>query len=193
MDVICKKKGASATPSYVMMFTLVMIFMVVVLYLASVARLMTHQHHIDDSLTDSVLASLVADDTYYFETDELEDPPTVKFANVNTSFSLYKECMDAAISETPGFYYNFQYDEFICYEVDHSTVKITTFTGSGSAKSVATGRLGVVKTPKGNAVRETSAYARVRFDIKNIIDGSFITKTKDIYCTLEINEMEEVR
>ena len=101
--------------------------------------------------------------------------------------------MDAAISETPGFYYNFKYDEFICYEVDHNTVIITTFTGSGGAKSVTTGRLGAVKTPKGNIVRETSAYARVRFDIKNMIDGSFITKTKDIYCTLEINEMEEVR
>lgn len=193
MDVICKKKRASAAPSYVMMFTLVLIFMVVVLYLASVARLMTHQHHIDDSLADSVLASLVADDTHYFETDELEDPPTVRFANVNNSFSLYKECMDAAISETPGFYYNFKYDEFICYEVDHNTVIITTFTGSGGAKSVTAGRLGVVKTPKGNIVRETSAYARVRFDINNIIDGSFITKTKDIYCTLEINETEDVR
>jgi hypothetical protein len=33
---------------------------------------MTQQHHIDDSLADSVLASLVADDTYYFETDEVE-------------------------------------------------------------------------------------------------------------------------
>ena len=41
--------------------------------------------------------------------------------------------------------------------------------------------------PKGERVKETSAYGRVRFDIKNIIDGSFITKTKDIYCTLEIN------
>lgn len=191
MDVIFKKKRASAASSYVMMFAVVLIFMVVALYLNSVARLMTHQHHIDDSLTDSVLASLVADDTYYFETDELEDPPTVRFANVNNSFFLYKECMDAAISETPGFYYNFQYDEFICYEVDHSTVRITTFTGAGGAKSVTTGRLGQVKSPKGNTVRETSAYARVRFDIKNIIDGSFITKTKDIYCTLKINEMED--
>jgi hypothetical protein len=68
-----------------------------------------------------------------------------------------------------------------------STVKVTTFTGRNGAKSVTTGRLGQVKSPKGNAIRETSAYARVRFDIKSVIDGSFITKTKDIYCTLEIN------
>ncbi len=187
MDVIIRKKKASAAPSYVMMFAMVLIFTAVVLYLVSVARLMTQQHHIDDSLADSVLASLVADDTYYFETDEVSDPATVRFANVNNSFQLYKECMDAAIAETTGFYYNFTYDQFICYEVAGSKVKVTTFTGRNGAKSVTTGRLGQVKSPKGNAIRETSAYARVRFDIKSVIDGSFITKTKDIYCTLEIN------
>ena len=187
MNVIFRKKKASAAPSYVMMFAMVLIFTAVVLYLVSVARLMTQQHHIDDSLADSVLASLVADDMYYFETDEVSNPATVRFANVNNSFQLYKECMDAAIAETTAFYYNFTYDQFICYEVAGSTVKATTFTGRSGAKSVTTGRLGQVKSPKGNVIRETSAYARVRFDIKSVIDGSFITKTKDIYCTLEIN------
>ncbi len=192
MDMIFKKKKASAAPGYIMMFAVVLIFTIVVLYLASMARLMTHQHHIDDTLADSVLASLVADDTHYFGTDEIENPPTVRFANVSNSFNLYKECMDAAISEAPGFYYNLKYDEFICYEVEDDTVKITTFTGPGGSKSVSTGRLGSVKSPKGNIVRKTSAYARVRFDIKNVIDGSYITKTKDIYCTLEINKKEEL-
>ena len=65
-------------------------------------------------------------------------------------------------------------------------VKITSYSGPGGNKSVSTGRVGNVRSPKGDIVRETSAYGRVKFDIKNIIDGSFITKTKDIYCTLEI-------
>ena len=35
-------------------------------------------------------------------------------------------------------------------------------------------------------VTETSAYGKVRFDIRSILDGSFITITKDNYSTLEI-------
>ena len=66
--------------------------------------------------------------------------------------------------------------------------EMPSYTGPSGAKSVSYGRLGSVYSPKGERVKETSAYGRVRFDIKNIIDGSFITKTKDIYCTLEINE-----
>lgn len=66
-------------------------------------------------------------------------------------------------------------------------MKITSYSGPGGNKSVSTGRVGNVRSTKGDIVREKSAYGRVKFDIKNIIDGSFITKTKDIYCTLEIN------
>lgn len=57
--------------------TLMMV--VLTLYLAQVARLMTHQHHVDDSLADSVLASLVADDIYYFETYEMTGTPVIRF------------------------------------------------------------------------------------------------------------------
>ena len=67
MKMIVKKKKATGAIGYVVMFTLALMMVVLTLYLAQVARLMTHQHHVDDSLADSVLASLVADDIYYFE------------------------------------------------------------------------------------------------------------------------------
>ena len=68
---------------YVFMFMTVMILVVLTLYLASVAKLMTHQHHVDDSLADSVLASLVADDVYYFETFESTGTPVVRFKDID--------------------------------------------------------------------------------------------------------------
>ncbi|MDD3138855.1 MAG: hypothetical protein PHX08_07785 [Lachnospiraceae bacterium] len=187
MEVILKKKKASGAIGYVVMFTVALMLVVLTLYLTQVAKLMTHQHHIDDSLADSVLASLVADDVYYFETYEMNGTPVIRFRNVNESYGVFKDCMNAAIADTDGFYYNFAFDDFICYEVEGSTVKITEYSGLSGTRSVRTDRVGSVSTPGGEVVRETSAYGRVKFDIKNIIDGSFITKTKDIYCTLEIN------
>lgn len=187
MDLVLKKKEATGAIGYVVMFTMALLMVLLTLYLAQVARLMTHQHHVDDSLADSVLASLVADDIYYFETYEMTGTPVIRFRSVDEAHSLFVDCMNAAIAETTGFYYNFAFDSYICYEVEGSQVKITSYNGPAGNKSVSYGSVGSVRSPKGDAVRETSAYGRVRFDIKNIIDGSFITKTKDIYCTLEIN------
>lgn len=185
--MVLTKKEASGSFGYVVMFTTALLMIVLALYMAQVARLMTHQHHVDDSLADSVLASLVADDIYYFETLEMTGTPVVRFKNLDNSHRIFVDCMNASIAETTGFYYNFKFDSFICYEVEGSQVRITTWSGPSGAKSTSYGRLGSVRSPKGDIVRETSAYGRVRFDIKNIIDGSFITKTKDCYCTLEIN------
>ena len=182
-----KKKKATGALGYLMMFAIVLFLTVVTLYLAQVSKLMTHQHHIDDSLTDSVLASLVADDVYYFETYESTGTPVVRFKDVDSSYRIFKECMSVAISETNGFYYNFRFDEFICYEVEGSSVKITKYSGTSGSKSISTGTVGSVVSPTGEVVRNTSAYGKVRFDIKNIIDGSMITKTRDNYSTLEIN------
>ena len=69
--MVLKKKAATGSMGYVVMFTMALLMVVLTLYMAQVARIMTHQHHVDDSLADSVLASLVADDIYYFETLEM--------------------------------------------------------------------------------------------------------------------------
>ena len=68
--MINKKKQASGSVGYVFLFLVVMLIMIITMYLMQVAKLMSHQHHVDDALCDSVLASLVADDVYYFETYE---------------------------------------------------------------------------------------------------------------------------
>lgn len=187
MKAILKRKEASGAIGYVVMFTVALLLVVLTLYLAQVAKLMTHQHHIDDSLADSVLASLVADDVYFFQTEELTGTPVIRFRDVDDSHKIFMDCMNDAILETDGFYYNFAFDDFICYEVEGSNVKITSYSGAAGTRSVRNGRIGSVSTPDGEIVRETSAYGRVKFDIKNIIDDSLLTKSKDIYCTLEIN------
>ena len=187
MKMIVKKKKTTGAIGYVVMFTLALMMVVLTLYLAQVARLMTHQHHVDDSLADSVLASLIADDIYYFETYEMTETSVIRFRSVDEAHGLFVDYMNAAIAETTGFYYNFAFDSYICYGVEGRQMKITSYSGPGGNKSVSTGRVGNVRFPKGDIVRETSACGRVKFDIKNIIDGNFITKTKDIYCTLEIN------
>lgn len=181
----CKKR-ASSSIGHVFLFLIVMLLFIISMYMTQVAKLMTHQHHVDDALADSVLASLVADDVYYFETFETTGTPVVRLDDVDESYEIFKDCMMDAVSGTDGFYYNFSIDTFICYEVEGSSIRITTF-GNG-VRSVTTGRVGAVRAPTGEAVTKTSAYGKVRFDIKSILDGSYVTKTKDIYCALEINE-----
>lgn len=181
----CKKR-ASSSIGYVFLFLIVMLLFIISMYMTQVAKLMTHQHHVDDALADSVLASLVADDVYYFETFETTGTPVVRFDDVDESYDIFKDCMMDAVSGTNGFYYNFSIDTFSCYEVEGSNIRITTF-GNG-VRIVTTGRVGEVRAPTGEIVTKTSAYGKVRFDIKSILDGSYVTKTKDIYCALEINE-----
>ena len=185
--MLAVKRKATGSAGYIVMFTTALILAIVTVYMAQVAKLMTHQHHIDDSLADSVLASLVADDIYYFETLEMTGTPVVRFRNITEAHNNFVSSMNAAISETDDFYYNFHYDEYIGYEVEGGYVTVTKYTGDAGLKSVNRGRVGQIRTPKGKVVTESSAYGRVRFDIKNIIDGSYTTRTKDIYCTFEIN------
>lgn len=184
--MIKRKKKASSSIGYTFLFFIVMLMFVVSMYMTQVAKLMTHQHHITDALTDSVLASLVADDVYYFETFEETGTPVVRLRDVSESYSIYKDCMTDAISGTEGFYYNFKFDTFICYEVEGSSIKITTYNENGN-KTVVSGSIGSVRAPTGELITKTSAYGKVRFDIQSILDGSLVTKTKDIYCALEIN------
>jgi hypothetical protein len=187
VSLMKQKKNATGAIGYVFLFMTVLILVIVTLYLAQVAKLMTHQHHVDDSLADSVLASLVADDIYYFETYESTGTPVVRFKNVDDSHAIFVDCMTDAIAETDGFYYNFSFDTFVCYEVEGNNITITEYAVNGGTKRVSSGRVGSVRAPNGEIVRETSAYGRVKFDIQNIINKNYITKTKDIYCTLEIN------
>ena len=112
--------------------------------------------------------------------------PVIRFKDRDDSYSVYKECMMAAVSNTEGFYYNFKFDVFILYEVTGSSIRVTTYSSSGN-RVTSTGTMGNVKTPDGAVVIKTSAYGRVRFDIKSILSGSYITKTRDIYCAIELD------
>lgn len=187
-SMVLRKKQATGAMGYLFMFMTVMVVVIITLYLAQVSKLMTHQHHVDDSLADAVLASLVADDIYYFETYETLGTPIVRLKDLDESNRIFMDCMRAAVAETDGFYYNFKFDTYICYEVDGSHITITEYSGDAWNKHVTSGRVGTERAPTGELVTETSAYGRVRFDIKSIINGAMVTKTKDIYCTLEIND-----
>ena len=74
-----KKKEATGAVSYVMLFTMAILMVIITFYLLSVAKLMSIQHDVDDALADAVLASLVADDVYYFETYEGLGAPVIRF------------------------------------------------------------------------------------------------------------------
>lgn len=187
MECLKKKKQATGAVGYVVMFTVALLLVILTLYLSQVSRLMTQQHHVDDALADSVLASLVADDVYYFKTFEMTGTPVIRFLDVDESHRIFMDCMNDAIADVDGFYYNFSFDDFICYEVEGSTITIKEYSGASGTRSVRTRSVGTERAPTGEVVSVTSAYGKVRFDIKNIINGNLITKTKDIYCTLEIN------
>lgn len=53
-----KKKEATGEVSYVMLFTMALLMVIITFYLLSVAKLMSIQHDVDDALADAVLASL---------------------------------------------------------------------------------------------------------------------------------------
>ncbi len=184
--IISQRTPALGAMSYVFMFFLLLVLVITSMYMLQMAKLMSQQHHIDDSLAAAVLASLVADDSYYFLTSEY-DEPVIRLRDVDESYDIYVDCMEDAIAETTDFYYNLVYEEFIAYEVEGQQVTITTYTGNAGTKSVSTGKLGAVATPAGKVVEVTSAYARVSFDLRSSLDGSYVNRSKEIYCTLEQN------
>ena len=181
------KKEASGSIGYTILFGMAIIMVILVMFLLQKAKLMTHQHDVDDSLADSVLASLVADDVYYFETLEGTGTAVIRFKDRNKSYENYLQCMKAAIANTEDFYYNVQYSQFILYEVKGNTVTVTSYIGNAGTKTTYTGTLGVVKTPGGEIVSKTSAYAKLSFDIKSLLDGSYLSKSRDFYGALEID------
>ena len=180
-----KKKEATGAVSYVMLFTMALLMVIITFYLLSVAKLMSIQHDVDDALADAVLASLVADDVYYFETYEGLGAPVIRFKNREVSCGIYRDCMEDALSAN-DFYENISNVEFILYEVEGSRVTVTTYKDSGT-RSMEEKPLGSVSTPTGEVVTKTSAYARVDFDLKSLITTGSIRKSRDIYCTLKIN------
>lgn len=184
--MIRKKKEAMGSVGYMFLFMIVMIMVIVSMYLLQVAKLITHQHDVDDALADSVLASLIMDEEYFFETDEFTGEAVVRIKDKDECYAIYKECMNAAIEGKEDFYYNFVFDTFIFYEVSENTVTISKYGATGNV-STSDGTLGIVKTPDGKIVEETSAYALVKFDIKSILDGSYINKSRSIYCTIKKN------
>ena len=184
-----KKKDATGAIGYVMLFTMAIIMVIITLFMLASSKLMTIQHDVDDALADSVLAALVADDIYYFETWEGTGTAVVRFRDLDASYRLYRDCMKDAIEAENDFYGNIRYPTFICYEVEDGEVTITTFNESGG-RSQTHGALGDVRTPTGEVVKETSAYGKVTFDLTSLIGGEPIGKSRDLYCTLEINNEE---
>jgi len=143
-----KKKEATGAIGYVMLFTMAIIMVIITLFMLASSKLQTIQHDVDDALVDSVLAALVADDIYYFETWEGTGTAVVRFRDLNESYRLYRDCMKDAIESKNDFYGNIRYLTFICYEVEDGEVTITTFNESGG-RSQTLGKLGDVKTPTG--------------------------------------------
>lgn len=182
-----KKKDGSSVIGYTCLFALAVIIVMVSLYMIQVAKLMTEQHTVDDALTDAALGTLVADDNYYFSTSERFGTPIVRFKSTDESHTTFVSCMNASRNNENAFFHNFRYKRFILYEVEGSRVKITEYFDESNRKSVSYGNLGSVTTPAGKEVKETSVYSCVGFDIKSVLNNRFISKTRDIYCTLEVN------
>ena len=122
-----KKKKATGAIGYVMLFTMAIIMVIITLFMLASSKLQTIQHDVDDALADSVLAALVADDIYYFETWEGTGTAVVRFRDLDESYRLYRDCMKDAIESKNDFYGNIRYPTFICYEVEDGEVTITTF------------------------------------------------------------------
>lgn len=182
-----KEDGLSSSIWMSMLFCFSLI-LIIFMYVFANKTLVTHQHEMDDALSDAVLASLVADDEYYFISSEQTGTPVIKFRDTDDSFNIYVECMNYAKSAKNVFYKNFAFEEFIEYEVEGDDVTIISYSGNSGNKFIQHGAVGVVKTPSGTVVTETSAFAKVSFDVQNILTKSPVKKTRTMYCTLKVNQ-----
>ena len=81
-----KKKKATGAIGYVMHFTMAIIMVIITFFMLASAKLMTIQHDVDDAHADSLLASLVADEVYYFKTWEGTGTAVVRFKNLDESY-----------------------------------------------------------------------------------------------------------
>ena len=188
----------------------------------SIARLMTHQHEIDDALADASLASLVLDPNMYKNDDvvitvgsfdgieednsgNIRDVKAVSLQNVDGSYEKFKTSINEAIMHSDaGFYRDFTYVDTIFYEVklksnftlanyklwkdltDEEKYEITgTSFGKDGGKLITTEPYGTVSTPDGQAVKETSVYAKVSFKVSTYFKNQpEVVKTKKIYSVL---------
>ena len=85
----------------------------ITLFMLASSKLQTIQHDVDDALADSVLAALVADDIYYFETWEGTGTAVVRFRDLDESYRLYRDCMKDSIESKNDFYGNIRYSLLI--------------------------------------------------------------------------------
>jgi Flp pilus assembly protein TadG len=182
------QSGNVAVPMIFVMF-LVFTFFVLMPVMLTYARVMTHQHEIDDDLADSTLACMIVNVQQYNEDRTLHSGKVpIYYASTDNSYQIYKKTFDMARKNgDPSFYQNFTYDTLILYEVDpiaHTTT-VTTFDEHGN-KNVETHPSDQVATPDGKTVTETSAYAHVSFDILTYF-ANFPAehKARKIYCTID--------
>ena len=89
--IVCKKKEATGAVGYCILFGLALILVITTMYIAMASKLMSEQHTIDDALSDSVLASLVADDVYYFETAESYEKIFVSAGRIGAQIELFPQ------------------------------------------------------------------------------------------------------
>jgi hypothetical protein len=45
-------------------------------------------------------------------------------------------------------YYNFSFDQYICYEIEEGIVKVTSYNEPGGNRTVSIGSVGSVRNPK---------------------------------------------
>lgn len=190
--IVKSQSGNVAVPMIFVMF-LVFTFFVLMPVMLTYARVMTHQHEIDDDLADSTLACMIVDTTRYnadtasaIDSGVMQVP--VYYKSVDDSYQIFKQTFEADRKNgDPSFYQNFTYDTLILYEVDplFNKTTITTFDQSGT-KSTEVRPCDQVTTPDGKKVTETSAYAHVSFDILTYFANYPAQhKARKIYCTID--------
>ena len=182
-----RKKKATGVMGYLMLFLIAMIMVIMTFYMFASAKFMTIQHDIDDALADAVLASLVADDAYYFETYEGRRRGILKFKDTDESYRIYLDVLNGAIGSEDYFYKNVTYPIFICYEVEDDVITVITYEENGR-KTVSYAEAGEVYTPSGQPVTRTSAYGKVEFELESLIGGERLLKSRDLYCTLKTDD-----
>ena len=194
-------KKDDANGSIAMIFVLIGAFMFVLVAYASltIAMLISHQHDVDDALADAVLASCIADREYYFYTREGangEDTAVVRFLDMNACANNFTSCLYADIhSSCADFFENMKIEELTFYEVEGSTVKVTTFAaGEGGAfpSNTWSGAYGAVTASTGAVVERTSVYAKISFDVQAYFMFDIRQNvSRELYSTIKVDDVRQ--
>lgn len=180
------KKDGSIVVEVTVIFSITLILILVV-YATTIGIIRNESEIVSDDLISSELAAYKSIDTTELGASQGLD--TVIITNHEDAFNVFKEYLKLNLNLDDSFKpineYNFIKEKvdillFTIYNVKNNDVEIITYNTDGYTVSFEQGKRGIITTPKGNKVINTTIYAEIGFYIKPMfLEKKYIVKSEE--------------